>query len=162
VVARIWRREELYAGPHVGGAPDLLLQLAEVDGYSPSCLRSAGPGPALRRLAPAEHGAGKGSGMNGAHRRDGLLVLAGAGVAPAGELPPADIVDVLPTLLALGGMPVPAGLDGRPIRSALASAPSFAPDPLPEACAPPRSYHPTEEGDVAARLAALGYLEPRT
>src|SRR6185503_15172204 len=85
VVRRVWRREELYAGPYVEGAPDLLLQLADVDGYSPSCLRSAGPGPALRRLAPSEYGAGKGSGMNGAHRRDGLFVLAGPGVAPAGE-----------------------------------------------------------------------------
>src|SRR6185503_9153431 len=116
------------------GAPDLLLQLAEVDGYSPSCLRSAGPGPALRRLAPSEYGAGKGSGMNGAQRRDGLFVLAGPGGAPAGELPPADIVDVLPTLLALAGMPVPAGLAGRPLAPALTSAPSFPPDTLPEPC----------------------------
>jgi predicted AlkP superfamily phosphohydrolase/phosphomutase len=162
VVTRVWRREELYTGPYVEAAPDLLVQLAEVDGYSPSCLRSAGPGPALRRLAPSEYGAGKGSGMNGAHRRDGLFVLAGPGVACAGELPAADIVDVLPTLLALGEMPVPAGLDGRPIAAALASAPSFAPDTLPAACEPPRSYHPADEGDVAARLAALGYLEPRT
>jgi predicted AlkP superfamily phosphohydrolase/phosphomutase len=161
VVARLWRREDLYVGAHVGAAPDLLVQLAEIDGYSPSCLRSAGPGPALRRLDPSEYGAGKGSGMNGAHRRDGLFILAGSGVAPAGELPPADIVDVLPTLLALGGVPVPTGLDGQPIVAALAAAVSYAPDTLPAPCEPPRVYDPAEEGDVAARLAALGYLEPR-
>src|SRR5207247_517968 len=115
VVERVWRREELYAGPFVERAPDLVLELALVDGYSRSCLPSAGPGPALRRLAPAEHGGGKGRGMNGAHRPDGLFVLAGAGVRPAGALGPADIVDVLPTLLALAGEPVPGGLDGRPI-----------------------------------------------
>src|SRR5439155_1604470 len=89
------------AGPFVERAPDLVLELALVDGYSRSCLPSAGPGPALRRLAPAEHGGGKGRGMNGAHRPDGLFVLAGAGVRPAGALGPAAIVDVLPTLLAL-------------------------------------------------------------
>jgi len=48
VVARVWRREELYTGPYVERAPDILLELADVDGYSPSCLRSPGPGPALR------------------------------------------------------------------------------------------------------------------
>src|SRR5439155_13396982 len=106
VVERVWRREELYHGPFVEHAPDLLLELAPVDGYSPSCLRSAGPGPALRRLSVAEHGGGKGRGMNGAHRRDGLFVLAGDGVRRA-ALPTADIVDVLPTLLALAGLPVP-------------------------------------------------------
>ena len=159
VVARVWRREELYAGPFVERAPDLVLELSPVDGYSPSCLRSAGPGPALRQLSRAEHGGGKGRGMNGAHRRDGVLLLAGAGVRP-GALPPADIVDVLPTLLPLAGLPVPAGLDGRPVVGALARAPETGPDDAP---APPRSPLPFDaEGtrDLAARLAALGYLEP--
>src|SRR5207253_2530856 len=81
---RVWRREELYRGPFVSSAPDLLLELARVDGYTPSCLRSGGPGPAIRRLAPHEHGGGKGSGMNGSHRRHGLFVLAGRGVRAAG------------------------------------------------------------------------------
>jgi len=162
VVTRVWRREELYAGPHVERAPDLLLELANVDRYSPSCLRSPGPGPALRRLSPSEHGAGKGSGMNGAHRRDGLFVLAGPGVRTAGQLQAADIVDVLPTLLALTGVPVPAGLDGHPIQAALTIAPSFAPEAARACGGRPRPYPESEEGDIAARLMALGYLEPRT
>jgi len=97
--------------------------------------------------------------MNGAHRRDGLFVLAGKRVRP-GALPAAEIVDVLPTLLALAGLAVPAGLDGRPIAAALADAPSVAADPMP---APPRTerpFAPDEARDVEARLAALGYLEP--
>src|SRR5438309_1167924 len=84
-------------------------------------------GSLIRRLPRAEHGGGKGRGMNGAHRRDGLFVLAGAGVRAAGSLPAADIVDVLPTLLSLASLPVPAGLDGRPIAAALADAPVVAP-----------------------------------
>src|SRR5207249_6905977 len=158
VVERVWRREELYAGPFVERAPDLVLELALVDGYSRSCLPSAGPGPALRRLAPAEHGGGKGRGMNGAHRPDGLFVLAGAGVRPASALGPADIVDVLPPLLALAGEPVPGGLDGRPIAGALAAEPRSAPDPLPEAALGPRPFDAGETRELAARLSALGYL----
>ena len=160
VVRRVWQREELYAGPCVEQAPDLVLELALVEGYSPSCLRSPGPGPALRRLAPEEYGGGRGRGMNGAHRREGLFLFAGDGVRPAGELPGAEIVDVLPTLLALAGLPVPIGLDGRPIAAALARVPRLEADALAEGQATPRQFEEAETRDVAARLAALGYLEP--
>jgi predicted AlkP superfamily phosphohydrolase/phosphomutase len=160
VVGRVWRREEVMHGPFTNGAPDLLLELAAADGYTPSCLRSDGPGPELRRLERSEWGGGKGRGMNGAHRPDGLVVLAGPGVAPTGELPPAHVVDVAPTLLALSGRPVPRGLDGRPIAAALTEAAAFDDDPSgPEDARP---VHPDHEAtrDLAARLAALGYLEP--
>ena len=157
---RVWRREELYRGPFVSSAPDLLLELARVDGYTPSCLRSGGPGPAIRRLAPHEHGGGKGSGMNGSHRRHGLFVLAGPGVRAAGELPAADIVDVLPTLLALGGVPVPEALDGRPIGAAVEAPARLGPDPVPVPAGRPLGYDRADERDVRDRLTALGYLEP--
>jgi len=67
---------------------------------------------------------------------------------------------VLPTLLALAGEPVPGGLDGRPIAGALDAPPRSAPDPLPEAALAPRPFDGDETRDLAARLAALGYLEP--
>jgi predicted AlkP superfamily phosphohydrolase/phosphomutase len=160
VVARAWRREEVYRGPATERAPDLLLELATVGGYSYSCLRSAGPGASLRRLAPREYGAGKGAGMNGSHRRDGMFLFAGPGVPCGGALPGADIVDVLPTLLPLVGLPIPRGLDGTPIRSALDREPRWAPDPLPESDGTPRPYGESESREIAARLASLGYLEP--
>jgi predicted AlkP superfamily phosphohydrolase/phosphomutase len=160
VLERVWRREELYAGPFVSLAPDLLLEPALVDGYGPSCLRSDGPGVALRRLAPDEHGGGKGRGMNGAHRRDGVFLFAGDGVRPAGELPTSDIVDVLPTLLTLAGLPVAEGLDGRPIAGALSGTPRLAADPIPPAPVGRRALDARETREMAARLAALGYLEP--
>ena len=159
VVERAWRREEIYRGPAVERAPDLLLELATVDGYSYSCLRSDGPGPALRRLAPQEYGAGKGAGLNGSHRRDGLFVLAGPGVTPAGALPSADIVDVLPTLLPLAGLPIPLGLDGAPIPGVLDRPPQWGADPLPESTAIPTPYGEAESHEIAARLRSLGYLE---
>ena len=159
VVTRVWRREEVYHGPATERAPDLLLELAAPGGYSQSCLRSAGPGPALRRLTVAEHGAGKGAGLNGTHRADGLIVLAGPGVRPA-AICDAHVVDVLPTLLALAGMAVPAGLDGEPIATALRDEARAEPDPLAECDRQPTGYDETGSREIAARLASLGYLEP--
>jgi predicted AlkP superfamily phosphohydrolase/phosphomutase len=105
VLARVWRREECYHGPFVDMAPDLLLEPALPDGYSQACLRSDGPGAALRRLAPDEYDGGKGRGMNGTHRRDGLFLLAGEGVRPVGELPAAEITDADPRRPHRGAAP---------------------------------------------------------
>jgi predicted AlkP superfamily phosphohydrolase/phosphomutase len=160
VVERVWRREELHHGPFVAGVPDLLLELAEIDGYTPSCLRSDGFGPSVRRLARAEYGGGRGSGMNGSHRRDGMFLFAGPGVQRAGRIARADITDVLPTLLTLAGLPVPLGLDGRPIAAALASEPGYAGDGADWSVPASAPMDPEGEADMAARLRALGYLEP--
>lgn len=159
VVARVWRREEVLHGPAVESAPDLLVEMALVAGYSPSCLRSGGPGPSLRRLVPAEYGAGKGSGMNGAHRRDGLLVLAGPGIRALGDLGSADVVDAVPTLLAAAGLPVPEGLDGVACIRALAAPVRMERDRLGPPSLPPVAYDGHQAAELASRLAALGYLE---
>ncbi|MGH7894011.1 MAG: alkaline phosphatase family protein, partial [Candidatus Binatia bacterium] len=140
VVARAWRRENLLAGPYVERAPDVLVELALVDGYSPSCLRSGGAGPAVRRLAPHEHGGGKGAGMSGAHRPDGLLVLAGTGVRPVGEIAGCHVTDVVPTLLAAAGVPIPHGLDGSARTSALVAEPTYESDGVPPPGGPAVSY----------------------
>jgi hypothetical protein len=103
VVAQVHRRDAIYDGPMVDAAPDLVLELALDGGYSYPCLPST---PAetrsIRRLTRREHVAGKGGGMNGSHRPEGLWVLTGPRVAttPASE---AAIVDVAPSVLHLAG-----------------------------------------------------------
>lgn len=163
VVARVWRREEAYAGPFVEAAPDLMLEPALVDGYSPSFLRSTGPGPAIRALGPADFAAGKGAGMNGAHRPDGVYALAGPGVRPLGAWEPRAIADVAPTLLALAGAAVPAGLDGVPMEAALARPVAWSAEEVGTNREAARPFSGAEEVEVVRRLAALGYLdaEPR-
>jgi predicted AlkP superfamily phosphohydrolase/phosphomutase len=159
VVARVWRREEVLHGDATERAPDLLLELALLDGYSPSCVRSGTPGPAVRRLEPHEHGAGKGAGMNGAHRRDGVFMLAGPGVHGVGDLGACDVVDVVPTLLAAVGRPIPDGLDGVACTRVLAAAPRFEADGVTVPAPADVPLDAAGEAEIAARLAALGYTE---
>lgn len=163
VVRRVYRREEIYDGPAVAQAPDLVLDLALPGGYSYACLSSAaGQRPPMRKLAPEEFAGGRGRGMNGTHRRDGLFVLSGANIPAVGRLAGVEIADLAPTLLALQGVDVPASMDGRMVAALLPegthirrrAAESTAADPGIEL-----PYDPEEERQVAERLAALGYLD---
>lgn len=97
--------------------------------------------------------------MSGAHRRDGLFVLAGPGVRPIGQVATAEIVDVLPTLLALAGEAVPSGLDGRPIADLLEVPVHSEADRLAAGDPSPAPFDDDETEELLARLAALGYLE---
>ncbi len=144
VVARARRREEVYEGPFVGRAPDLVLDLGTPGGYSLSLVPTpweAG-GPALRTLSGPELAGGRGRGMNGTHRPEGIWIA--AGLPPSG-LPPdaaASIVDAAPTLLDALGVPPDAGASSGDGLSLLR-----------------RELSAREEALIADRLRALGYLE---
>jgi predicted AlkP superfamily phosphohydrolase/phosphomutase len=155
IVERVHRREDAYHGPAVGEAPDLLLELALEDGYAPACLPThAGTRASVRRLEPEEHVAGKGGGMNGSHRPDGVFVLAGPEVEPCGPAAAA-IVDVAPTILHLAGLPVPAWMDGclLPGVGGVLAVDATVPR-MGETLAADDG-----EAELWRRLAALGYLE---
>ncbi len=143
VVARARRREELYEGPFTGRAPDLVLELGAPGGYALSLVPTpwAARPPALRTLSGEELAGGRGRGMNGTHRPDGIWIA--AGLPPSG-LPAeaaASIVDAAPTLLDALGIPWEAGdtADGISLLR--------------------RELSPREEALIADRLRALGYLE---
>jgi predicted AlkP superfamily phosphohydrolase/phosphomutase len=164
IVKRAYRREEVYDGPHVERAADIVLDLNLPDGYSYSCLSSAGGRqPAVRRLDPAEFAGGRGRGLNGTHRRSGLFVVAGGGVPAQGRIEHAAIADLAPTLLALAGVEVPGSMDGRVMAELLPPGTVVRrgrgePGDL-DGGGLERPYGESEEEDVAARLTALGYLD---
>lgn len=157
VVRNVWRRDELYDGPCVDIAPDLILELEEPGGYSYVCLPSQGTGgPVIERLSGAALAGGKLRGMSGSHRPDGVFILNGPGVAP-GELRGADITDLAPTILALCDGPGLVESDG----GVLPCVEGAAGAPRSEPYVPPieASYDPREEGCIRQRLEQLGYLE---
>jgi predicted AlkP superfamily phosphohydrolase/phosphomutase len=55
---------------------------------------------------------------SGTHRMDGILVMSGPSIDPAGKIESAGVEDILPTALALIGLPVPSSIDGRPLLNA--------------------------------------------
>ncbi len=141
VVARARRREEVYAGPCVERAPDLVVELGLDAGYGLSLV----PTPwwredasSVRTLEDHQLAGGRGRGMNGVHRPEGVVMASGAGLAGA-NLEGVRMADLAPTVLTHLGVPWDEALDG--------------------AAREPRPYSDAEEAAAADRLRALGYLE---
>ena len=153
VVARVWTREEIFAGPYLDLAPDLTLELE--DGGLVSILASD---VAIKpRPQPT-----------GSHRPQGVFIARGPAIrrgAIVGEL---SILDVPPLLLHSLGLPVPDELEGRlPIEvfeagavsrhPARTDAPVAAVPVDPDVAALPLDED--AEAEILKRLQALGYVE---
>ncbi len=161
VVERVHRREAVYQGPWLEGAADLVLELRACGGYATTLLPSAEvpPGTDWRLLDPEELVGGRARGMNGVHRRHGVLVLCGPGAHRGAKLEDPVVEDVAGSVLAMSGWIPPVGLDGRVL---------CAP-PSPPARSLPRARHAPGSGARAGRdwallrrrLRGLGYLGDR-
>jgi hypothetical protein len=90
----------------------------------------------------------------------GMFVANGTAVAP--QSVNGRLEDVAPTVLALLGAPIPAGMDGRPlvVAGTEAKVAGFPADPSGPAMAArdDSGYTAEEEEAVRRRLEALGYL----
>jgi predicted AlkP superfamily phosphohydrolase/phosphomutase len=94
-VPRVFGRDELYRGPYLSAAPDLVIHFN--DGYDPK--------GALTRPEPFGRSA-----LTGMHTYADSLFFANRPGIPTDDL---DIVDLAPTILTLLGVEPPADLDGR-------------------------------------------------
>jgi predicted AlkP superfamily phosphohydrolase/phosphomutase len=159
VVAAVHPREELFRGPLVSRAPDLLLELHLDRGYSWNVMPSAGappPAGAFRRLGREELLGRKGRSLPGSHRPRGFYCAAGPRVREAGEVD-AHIADATATLLARMDVAVPPDALGRVLWEALVST-SGVTRALPVGAAP-AAPAAGDDSRVEARLRALGYIE---
>jgi len=154
VVEQVWKREEVYAGPHLASAPDIVFKTVEQ--YAPQ----GGLGLAWQDAETVLH-----SEITGEHRMDGVLLLAGNGVFRRGSvIEGAQVADVAPTLLYAMGAPVPADVDGRVLEEAfelgfLAEHPLLRGAALGDATRARSEYSEEEEEGIKAALRGLGYIE---
>ena len=91
-----FRREELYHGPYLEQAADLIL--APYDGYDPK-------GPLYKETLTF-----KGDQLVGAHTYDDAMLYVAGQQIPQTRF---SVVDVMPTMLSLMGVGCPPGMDGR-------------------------------------------------
>jgi predicted AlkP superfamily phosphohydrolase/phosphomutase len=153
--AAVYAREELYNGPAVPGAPDVVTLC----------------GPGYQVLVPHEialYDQGAPTGLfaphkwSGRHEQYGVFALRGPGVAAGVELADAAMADVTPTLLYAMDEAVPESMDGRVLAGA------FTAETL--AARPPQTTTAHDASDsasgtdgaaadqIADELSDLGYM----
>ncbi|MFC2029616.1 alkaline phosphatase family protein [Chloroflexota bacterium] len=159
LIGKVLRREEIYTGPFVDQAPDLVLLPKE-------------PSDIFFGLADFGHRATVSTvyRYSGMHRDYGMLIMNGPGIRPGAEIDGAAIQDIAPTVLHVMGQPVPTDMDGRVLEDAFAegfmeafplqTAEAAEPGEPGEDADPSDEAGYTEEGEkeILERLRGLGYM----
>ena len=154
VVDRVYRSEELYHGPYEKFGADLNVMMRNM-GYITHLRRELGGTQVFGPITTNE---------SGTHRPNGLFIANGNEIEPGSRGFDAQVVDVMPTIMSIIGIPIPDDLDGRVLHEAVhfANAPEMA---LPQIGTLPERPVATDwesqedEQAVMERLKQLGYLE---
>jgi predicted AlkP superfamily phosphohydrolase/phosphomutase len=165
LIHKVYRKEEVYQGPYLDRAPDLMFSWWEGGGLE-SRKSDAGAGhPSLRSYAEA--GEDLAASWSGTHRLNGILLMKGTPFRAGVALSQAHITDVAPTLLHLLGLPVPLEMDGKVMLEAFRE--EFAAlhpvqyqesELLAHATRPSEAvYTMLETAKIQERLKDLGYID---
>jgi len=109
LVDHVHRREEIYWGPHVDGAPDLLVAWKN---YRVRNVVSLFSDPRTV-VSPYDADVSLAHRHSSAHNLEGILIAKGPHIRRGETLPCAEIIDLAPTILYLFGLPVSEYMDGK-------------------------------------------------
>jgi predicted AlkP superfamily phosphohydrolase/phosphomutase len=154
MVARAYRREELYHGAKLDFAPDVIAQWADYAYWGRGSYGSQKP-----VFEPARAFDFSDQPLMGSHRPDGILIAHGPHIRSGVEVSNARLIDLAPTVFRLLGFAPPVEMDGRVLSEALIEPAGETTDAA--ATAPEfdlREYTPEEAELISDHLRALGYL----
>jgi predicted AlkP superfamily phosphohydrolase/phosphomutase len=162
VIARVYRRNEIFHGPFANQGADLTL-----DWWSEDSLFSTEPSfPEDGQKPPLvirKRGASGKSEWGGTHRREGILIARGPNLRVGKEMQDVQIIDIAPTLLHLFGVPIPKDMDGKVLaelfRPEFIATQPIRTGEISRVCSRDSGYTDEERSKVEERLQALGYLE---
>ena len=159
VVDEVFGKGEIYHGPHVDRAPDLLIRwredttihgLAGLKREDGSDTRIPGEDPSV---------------ISGDHRVHGILFARSPFVRRGVRVDHANLVDIAPTVLYAMKEPVPRDMDGRVVQEIFEESFSRENEVRRSEAGgdgsggPDEGYSDEDEAVIAERLKALGYLE---
>jgi predicted AlkP superfamily phosphohydrolase/phosphomutase len=149
---RVYFREDLYDGPYVEEAPDIVFVPRDMRYKALGTLDFTGN----TFMEPVY-------GNSGDHRMNGVFLGLGAPFAAGKETRPLSILDIAPTVLYLLGLPVPRGMDGGIAEAALdgeylaQNRPEFVDKELLGRAGAGR-MSPEDRDDIRRRLEGIGYI----
>lgn len=148
------RAEEVFHGPHMDSAPDVVFTRRNprhraVTGF--------GSDPVFR---PSRRDDGT-SVEYGYHTREGILIATGPRLKAGSHIEGADIHDIAPTVLHILGLPVPTDMDGKVLLDLFDRPQSVTYTEPDEKTHSTAEHNLSRKGqlDIEERLRALGYLE---
>jgi predicted AlkP superfamily phosphohydrolase/phosphomutase len=95
--------------------------------------------------------------QGGTHTQDGILVVQGPGVR-SGQSINGHLVDIMPSILAYLGLPIPKHVDGKLLEDAFFDPPEIEYEDYDFKNSSQRNYSKEEQETVEKHLADLGYL----
>lgn len=165
IVEKVFRREEVYTGPCVENAPDVIPKWALHNGYS-YAFRKCASSPDLRWIDQVDPLTPENqqfyASKSGTHRDHGIFLASGPGIRRGQTVSDARIIDLAPTILALLDVPIPANMDGCVLEEIFSE--TGVPDQVYQAASAlteeaSLAYSLDDETKVSDRLRALGYIE---
>lgn len=151
LVTKVWRREEVFNGPHEGLAPDLTLTLRDHSFFS------VRRGPSILGKRPT---------VTGTHHPDGVFALRGPGVRQGFDAGRLRMVDVAPTIFRCLGLEPIEEFEGAAPDALFADTSSTLAAGDANGARRPAELVDTEageaeeeDGELLERLKALGYIE---
>jgi predicted AlkP superfamily phosphohydrolase/phosphomutase len=158
IVDKVYLREELFHGPSLEQAPDLLTIMRDLTYITRKDYEFASERGILFRQPYTDE--------SGSHHLDGILITAGPSIQPQPDaLPsPPHIPDLAPTILHLMNCPIPNTMDGK-ILDSLITADYMKNNPVQSTAGTigerqddNEAWDEAAEAEVMERLKKLGYL----
>lgn len=157
VVRRVHRRKELYQGPFLDQAPDLIIEWKDYAYWG----RGSYDAQLSTFEAQRQFDFG-GQPLSGSHRMEGILIACGPGIQPGTQIDGAGLIDLAPTILGVLGIPIPGYMDGTVLYSLFESGIrdtfTFDSDSPVLQIGDQSAYTPEEEAAIQQHLKNLGYL----
>jgi predicted AlkP superfamily phosphohydrolase/phosphomutase len=153
VVNRLYKKEEIYHGPFIECAPDIIFSM--MDGEYLANVQ-----PSRRLFEKASWSTGFGT-----HRMEGILIAKGKDIKSGHRIADAEIIDIAPSILNLLNVAIPLDMEGRVLTEMMTDE-FIRCNPAEfknvETAEPfnrsTRKYSPEESQIVHDTLKGLGYL----
>ena len=161
VIEKVYKKEDLYHGPYITNAPDLVIQWKDYAYFTKKGIDKKGDifGDELK-LDSSDYP------HTGTHRLNGIFMAKGPSIIRGKKVEGIDITDLAPNILFYMGETVPDDMDGE-IKNEI-FVKSFLEKNTPIYHKPsedentetgPMQFTPAEEAEMAERLKSLGYIE---
>jgi len=152
LIGEIYRKEEIYSGPHVPRMPDVVFIPRDMSNKAIGIVDFT-----TRRFVEPTFG------NSGDHRMDGIFIAGGPPFIAAADAKSLSLIDLTPTILHLLGMPVPSDMDGRVLEELFdpawrAAHPVVAGEPAVEKAGKKLSLSEEDREEIRNRLRGMGYV----